>query len=94
MFYRKNFEHLHTVMAILVLFEQFLRKVCHIPLAPIFESFTNDAFCLHGFNYACLRRQRHIVMRRFEFMEKCYSSKTLLKMAGGGMHTQHTPHPP
>ena len=27
-------------------------------------------------------------------MEKFYSSKTLLKMAGGGMHTQHTPHPP
>ena len=27
-------------------------------------------------------------------MEKFYSSKTLLKMAGGGMHTQHTPHSP
>ena len=27
-------------------------------------------------------------------MEKFYPSKTLLKMAGGGMHTQHTPHPP
>ena len=27
---RKNFENLHTAMAILVLFEQFLRKVCHI----------------------------------------------------------------
>ena len=27
-------------------------------------------------------------------MEKFYSSKTLLKMAGGGMHTQHIPHPP
>ena len=27
-------------------------------------------------------------------MEKFYSSKTLLKMAGGEMHTQHTPHPP
>ena len=26
-------------------------------------------------------------------MEKFYSSQTLLKMAGGGMHTQHTPHP-
>ena len=25
---------------------------------------------------------------------KFYSSKTLLKMAGGGMHTQHTPLPP
>ena len=27
-------------------------------------------------------------------MEKLYSSKTLLKKLGGGMHTQHTPHPP
>ena len=27
-------------------------------------------------------------------MAKFYSSKTLFKMAGGGMHTQHTPHPP
>ena len=27
-------------------------------------------------------------------MKKFYSSKALLKMAGGGMHTQHTPHPP
>ena len=27
-------------------------------------------------------------------MEKFYSSKTLLKMAGGGIHTQLTPHPP
>ena len=26
---RKNFENLHTAMAILVLFKQFLRKVCH-----------------------------------------------------------------
>ena len=30
-----------------------------------------------------LRRLRHIVMKRFEFMEKFYSSKTLLKTAGG-----------
>ena len=27
-------------------------------------------------------------------MEKFYSSKTLLKMAGGGMHTKHTTTPP
>ena len=27
---RKIFENLHTVIAILVIFEQFLRKVCHI----------------------------------------------------------------
>ena len=27
-------------------------------------------------------------------MEKLYASKTLLKMAGARMRTQHTPHPP
>ena len=27
-------------------------------------------------------------------MEKFCSSKILLKMAGGGMHTHHTPHSP
>ena len=32
-------------------------------------------------------------MKRFEIMEKFCSSKTLLKMVGGGTHTQHTPHP-
>ena len=63
-------------------------------LAPNFECFTNDAFCSHSFDYACLKRLRHIVMKRFEIMEKFYSFKTLLKIAGGGMHTQHTPHPP
>ena len=30
MFPRKFFESLHVAMAILVFFEQFLRKVCHI----------------------------------------------------------------
>ena len=30
MFSRKFFENLHTAMTILVLFEQFLGKVCHI----------------------------------------------------------------
>ena len=92
---RKNFEKLHTVMAILVLFKQFLEKVYHIFLASNFESFTNDAFCLRGFDYVCLRRLKHIVMKRFEIIEKFCSSKALLKMAGRcGMHAQHIPHPP
>ena len=33
-------------------------------------------------------------MKTFEIIEKFHSSKTLLKMTGGGMHMQHTPHPP
>ena len=33
-------------------------------------------------------------MKRFEIVEKFNSSKTLLKVADAGMHTQHIPHPP
>ena len=32
-----------------------------------------DAFCSHKFDYACLGRLRHIVMKRFKIMEKLYS---------------------
>ena len=62
-------------------------------LAPNFECFTKyDAFRSHSFDYACVRRLRHIVMKRFEIMEKFYLSKAMLKMAGGGgMHPPHLP---
>ena len=75
-------------MAILVLFEQFSGKVCSYFWPLIFECFTKyDVFCSHSFDYKCLRRLKHIVMKRFEIMEKFYSLKALLKMAGGGgMH--------
>ena len=80
----KNFENLHTVMAILVLFEQFSGKVCSYLWPLCFECFKYDAFCSHvSFDYAFLRRLRHIVMKRFEIIEKFHSSKALLKMAGG-----------
>ena len=52
-------------------------------LDPNFECFTKyDAFCLHSFDYARLRRLRHIAMKRFKIMEKIYSFKALLKIAG------------
>ena len=41
-----------------------------------------------------LKATKHIVTKRFEIMEKFYSSKALLEMAGGGMHTQRTQHAP
>ena len=48
---QKILKKLHTTMAILVLFEQFLKKVCQF-LAPNFECFTKyDAFCSHSFDY-------------------------------------------
>ena len=55
---------------------------------PLTLSASQKKFCSHSFDYACLRRLRHIVMLRFEFMEKFYSSRTLLKMSGGGIHKQ------
>ena len=59
------------------------RQSLFIFLASIFECFTKHVvFCWHSFDYACLRRLRHIAMKRFEIMEKFYSSKALLKKAG------------
>ena len=51
MLYRKNFEILHGVTALLVLFEQILIK----PFASLLESFTKyDALCLHIFDLCVL----------------------------------------
>ena len=61
------------------------RQILFIILAPNFECFTKyDAFCLLSFDYACFWRLRHIVMKRFEIVEKFYASKALLKVADGG----------
>ena len=80
---RKFFENLHIVMVILVLFKNFQAKLVHT--LSLFDCFIKyDVFCSHSFDYACLRRLRHIVMKRFEITEKFYSSKALMKMAGGG----------
>ena len=73
---RKMFENLHTEMATLVLLNNFQVKFV-IFLVSNFECFTNDVFCSHNFDYACLRQLRHIVTKRFEIMEKFFSSKTL-----------------
>ena len=55
---------------------------------PKSECFTkSDAFCLYIFDYACLGHKGLLLSKRFEIMEKLYSSKTCLKMAGGGMRT-------
>ena len=78
-------------MTVLVLFKQFSGKFC-LFLAPNFECFPKyDAFCLQNFDFACLKRLRHTVIKRFEITEKFYSSKALLEMAGGGMHLPHPP---
>ena len=81
---RKHFKNLHTASAILVLFEQFLGKVCSYFWPITLSASPMMHFVCTVSNLRALRRLRHIVMKRFEFKEKFYSSKTLLKMAGGG----------
>ena len=39
--------------------------------------------------YACVRLKIFVISKKIEFMEKFYSSKTLLKMVGRGMHPLH-----
>ena len=84
MLHRKIFENLLTAMAILVLFFNNFKGKFVIFSATNFECFADDAFCSRSVYCACLRQLRHIVMKKFEIMEKFYSSKTLMKMAGGG----------
>ena len=63
---RKNFENLHTVVAILVLFEQFLFKI----FTPKPECFTKyDADYSHIFRYACLG-VRLVVIKKVRNYEK------------------------
>ena len=51
----KIFENLHAVMAILVLLE-FFHQILFDYFDPNSECFAKyDAFCLHIFDYACLR---------------------------------------
>ena len=47
-----------------------------------------DAFCSHIFDYACLSL-RFIAIKEVRNYRKLYTSKTLLKMVGGKMHTSH-----
>ena len=91
---RKIFENLHkpTVMAFIVLFEQFSDKVSSYFWPLILSASPNmTQFVRIVLSYAYLRRLRHIVMKRFQIMKKFYSSIALLKMAGGEMHPPHPP---
>ena len=84
MLFWEGFENSNNAMVILALFELLLRKFCLVFLSLILMYFTNkDIFCSHISIYACLRR---LLSKKYEVMEKLYSLKTLLKMAGGGVH--------
>ena len=69
----RNFEILHAVMAILVLFKQTLFKF----FDPNSEYFTKyDGFCLHIFNYACLRRKVYCCRKGSKLWKNCIHQKT------------------
>ena len=64
------------------------RQILFTLFTPESECFTEyDAF-LH-FRSCELRTSALLLSKRFEMLEKLYSSKTCLKMAGGGMHPPH-----
>ena len=78
-------------MAICNAFSIILRQILFKFFDPDSECFAKyDAFGAHIFDYACLRRIGLSLSKRFEVMEKLYTSKTILKMAGGRMHASHS----
>ena len=57
---QKIFENLHTIVAILVLFETIFRQILFQFFAPKSECFTKyDAFCSCIFDHACLGRKAY-----------------------------------
>ena len=61
---RQNFETLHTVMAILVLFEYFFN-----PNSECFAKY--DAFYSHISDYACFRRKIYRYRRGLKLWKNC-----------------------
>ena len=83
MLLQKIFKNLDTVMAVLLLFEQFLWQILFNIFAFNSESFSKyDTFCPHIFDL-CVLGVRIIVIKEIEIMEKLYSSKITLKMVAG-----------
>ena len=93
MFLQRIFENLRIAMAILVLFEQLQYKVNFVCFAPNSDVLNQiyHSVCLHIFDLCLLNTLDLLLMKRFEIMEKLYSSTTLLKMAGDGMHPHILP---
>ena len=85
---RKIFESFYDAMAVLVLFEHFLKQILLFNFFAHIPSFSpNMMHYVHIFStYACSRRRIIVIKepKRFEITEKFYASKTLLKMAVGG----------
>ena len=87
----------NAVMAILVLFEQFLKQILFNIFAPNSESFTKHESCCSHFFHSGVRDMRVInCYQKVQNYEKIvgYLSKIWLKMAGGrGNVSPYSPRP-
>ena len=73
---RKFLKNLHTVVAIIALFEQFLGKFCLLFLPPKSECLTKyDAFCSHIFDYMCLERKAYCYQKGSKLRKNCIHQK-------------------
>ena len=89
MLFRKKFENLHTVMAILVLFEQFSDIFCLYFWPLILSTSPNLMHFVRTVSIICVLKatQAYCYKEIQNYGKILYStSKALLKMAGGGMH--------
>ena len=86
MLLRKIFENLHAAMAFLVLFEEISRKFCLNFFTLIVSASSNMMHFVRTFSIMRVKDESLLLSKRFQIMEKLYTSKTCLKMAGGRMH--------
>ena len=76
MLHRKFFENSGSVIAILVLFVQLLRKILFKFFTPNFESFTKyDAFCSHISINMFARRKDFCYRRGSKLWKNCIHQK-------------------
>ena len=88
---RKNFENLHAIMAILVLFEQFSRIFCFNFLTPILSASPNMMHFVRTFSIMRANGVRLIAIKEVSNYGKIVgyrpTSKTFLRTASGRMHS-------
>ena len=93
MFPRNVFENLHAEIANLVLFEKISGKFCLNFLTLVLSASPHKMHFLPIFSILCAKGVRHrlLLSKKFEIMEKLYTSKTFLKMADGCMPSSYLP---
>ena len=87
---RKVFKNFNA-MVILVLFKRVFSQTLFNFFAPSFDALHEKGCILFTHFDLCVLGVRLTVIKEVRNYEKLYSSKTLLKMAGGKMHSSHTP---